>query len=380
MKKLLKGLGGGKMKRKDKAIKCAVWFFYLTVISFAFFGTSIAKADVLFEDNFDGTQASTWSSIPTGGPDFLNYITLNGNAVLRMASIMSNYERKGIYNTNKFNFSRGQIIVDFRTMPYEDDNINADNKKNIDGILDFYLFSPTGPTINFHIFGGDYGFTRTAVINGNGYSERSAPGIWNYEQNYRIVVTSVGNTTEVSFRNAEDNVLFEHTFEVNLGVLGDFYIVLEQFMGTPGEQYYSDVALDYLRVFDLSHLNCIGFGPPMDNGPVKVKKNKVLPLNAQLFDTEGLLVTDADIVAPPVIQVFYNSEPGGDPVDVTESALPAGEGTEGNQFVFTEEGTWTFHLKTKNYSAPGTYTIYMDSGDDSEYVIDQQCQASFVIN
>ena len=70
---------------------------------------------------------------------------------------------------------------------------------------------------------------------------------------------------------------------------------------------------------------------------------------------------------------------GEDPVDVTDDALSAGQGTDGNQFVFNDEDKWQFNLKIKNYDAPGTYTITMVSGDDSEYVIDPTCEASFVI-
>jgi hypothetical protein len=81
-------------------------------------------------------------------------------------------------------------------------------------------------------------------------------------------------------------------------------------------------------------------------------------------------MTDADIVASPVLQVLCNSGAGGDPIDVTDDALPAGEGTEGNQFVFTDEGKWQFNLKIKTYTVAGTYNITISTGDDSEYVID----------
>ena len=88
-------------------------------------------------------------------------------------------------------------------------------------------------------------------------------------------------------------------------------------------------------------------------------------------------MTDADIVAPPVIQVSFDS--GGDSaVDVTDDALPAGQGTDGNQFSFSGS-KWQFNLKTKNYSSSGTYTVTMVSGDASEYTIDPTCAGVFVI-
>ena len=126
-------------------------------------------------------------------------------------------------------------------------------------------------------------------------------------------------------------------------------------------------------------LECAGFEAPLDDGPVTVKKNKVLPLKAELLDSDGFPVTDEDLDAQPVIQVLYDSGVGGEePVDVTEDALPAGQGTEGNEFVFSGS-KWQFNLKTKNYSAPGTYLISIVSGDEDEYVIAPTCTAEFVI-
>jgi hypothetical protein len=129
---------------------------------------------------------------------------------------------------------------------------------------------------------------------------------------------------------------------------------------------------------EIMAISCVGFESPMASGPVTVKKNRVLPLKAQLLNTESNNVTDSDIAAP-VLQVLYNSGTGGDPVDVTDVALHAGEGTDGNQFVFTDDLKWQFNLKTKNYAAQGTYTISMVTGDGSEYRIDPMCEAKFVI-
>lgn len=124
-------------------------------------------------------------------------------------------------------------------------------------------------------------------------------------------------------------------------------------------------------------LFCVGFEPPMDAGPVTVKKNRVLPLKAQLFESVSNPITDLDIVAPPVIQILFTS--GITPAeDVTAQALSAGQGTEGNQFEFGT-GKWQFNLNTKNYTAAGTYTISMVSGDESEYTIGPTCMAEFVI-
>jgi hypothetical protein len=123
---------------------------------------------------------------------------------------------------------------------------------------------------------------------------------------------------------------------------------------------------------------CVGFEPPMDRGPVTVRGNRAVPLKAQLFDGADGEVSDVDIGAPPVLQVSFRSTTEGDPVDVSADAYPVGWGTEGNQFEYNfVDQVWQYNLKTKNYSAAGTYTIKMVSGDDSEYIIDPTCQATF---
>ena len=125
--------------------------------------------------------------------------------------------------------------------------------------------------------------------------------------------------------------------------------------------------------------DCSGFYAPMDKGPVKVRKNKVLPLKCQLLDTNGFPVTDADISSPPIIQVTFEPSGGGDVIDVTDDALSAGKGTEGNQCYFDSAGSnWAYNLMTKNYTCAGTYTITVISGSPC-YSIANACTASFVI-
>lgn len=126
-------------------------------------------------------------------------------------------------------------------------------------------------------------------------------------------------------------------------------------------------------------LSCAGFEPPMANYPVMVKKSRALPLKAEVFDADGFALTDVDLATPPVVQVWFDSGDGGDAVDVTDDVLSVGQGDEGNQFVFTEGDRWQFNLSTKNYTSPGAYTVLMQSGDDSEYVIEPTCMTEFVI-
>jgi len=132
--------------------------------------------------------------------------------------------------------------------------------------------------------------------------------------------------------------------------------------------------------------SCEGFEPPMNlaflppamgGGPIgrRVKKNRVLPFKATLVDGDGNPATD--LVAPPVIQVIY-TDLAMTSSDVTDDALTPGKRSEGNQFILAGD-KWTFNLWTKLYSAVGTYTATMVSGDTDEYRIDPDCEGIFVI-
>ena len=125
-------------------------------------------------------------------------------------------------------------------------------------------------------------------------------------------------------------------------------------------------------------LTCVGFAAPMDRGPVTVERNRVLPHKAQLLDEMGTPLNDFDITAAPVIQVMFAA--GIAPaVDVTSDALSPSAGTDGNQFGLLGSH-WQLNLKTRDYSAAGTYTTTMESGDPDAYVIDPTCTGRFVID
>jgi hypothetical protein len=67
----------------------------------------------------------------------------------------------------------------------------------------------------------------------------------------------------------------------------------------------------------------------------------------------------------------------GQDVDISDDALSSGQSSEGNQFVFTDDGIWQFNLKSKNYTASGEYMVTAVSGDETEYTIDPACVTSF---
>jgi len=131
---------------------------------------------------------------------------------------------------------------------------------------------------------------------------------------------------------------------------------------------------------DVPVYSCEGFASPMAKGAVKVKKNRALPLKMELIDDAGFAITDMDLAAPPLVSVIFGlANPGDDPEDVSDYAVAAGHGTDGNQFEFTLDDIWQFNLKTSNYTGSGEYYISVESGDPGEYVIDPTCVASFIV-
>ena len=202
-------------------------------------------------------------------------------------------------------------------------------------------------------------------------------GFMNYVPGY-------GNPV-ISVYDSGHNLIESHTlnFSTN-GALnaGFFYGFLE---GSPVIRYFT-LSNSYIGIVNLTvtttasvpKYSCLGFENPMGQDPVTVKKNRVLPLKAQLIDQYGDMIIDTDIASPPVLQVM-GRDSGGSNIDLTNQGLFAGQGTETKQFDFTVEGKWNFNLMTKNYSNPGTYTISILTGDSSEYVIEPSCRAIFVI-
>jgi len=128
-------------------------------------------------------------------------------------------------------------------------------------------------------------------------------------------------------------------------------------------------------------LACVGFAAPMSKtGSVKVRRNRAIPLKAQLLGEGDILLDAFDLFASPVLNVIYANPGTNADEDVTDDALSAGEGTDGNQFEFnTDTNQWQFNLMTKNYTAPGTYRVSLNTGDSGEYEVDGACEAFFVI-
>jgi hypothetical protein len=110
------------------------------------------------------------------------------------------------------------------------------------------------------------------------------------------------------------------------------------------------------------------------------KTNRAIPLNVQLFDSSNNPVTQATLgtAPPPVVNVSYNS---GTSAAVNETSLldPLGASSSGNQFNFNSTtGNWWFNLSAAPFTASGTYTVTMRSGDNTQYQLSPQCSGQFV--
>jgi hypothetical protein len=116
---------------------------------------------------------------------------------------------------------------------------------------------------------------------------------------------------------------------------------------------------------------CSGFMPPFDQALVlKNKVNRAIPVKIQLTDADGNTVTDLDIEAPPVINVLFDGHIYDEIPTETDDLLPIGLANQDNIFRFvTDTGQWAYNLGTKQFKAPGTYTVIVKSGDASEYQI-----------
>ena len=96
------------------------------------------------------------------------------------------------------------------------------------------------------------------------------------------------------------------------------------------------------------------------------------PLRARLFDEEDFEIGDADLIAAPVVQVLFTPAETQETLDVTHRV------TWKDSFRFHRRGYWKLNLKRYRMREPGLYRVTMESGDESEYLIDPTCWESIV--
>jgi hypothetical protein len=150
---------------------------------------------------------------------------------------------------------------------------------------------------------------------------------------------------------------------------------------TDGNIYVADRANFRVLIFDgtppvtTTVLTGICFDPPFD-APLSLKKNskRVIPLKMTLVNSEGIEITDTDLSALPVVNVLFGGQVYGESPPDGEDLLPNGGANDDNIFRFTG-GKWIYNLGTKQFTAPGTYTVKAVAGDGS-YIIDG-CMETF---
>jgi hypothetical protein len=176
--------------------------------------------------------------------------------------------------------------------------------------------------------------------------------------------------------------VFGSQIEFNdLGSVGSAYMFPFGSFSTPGT-YTSNSPFNpgTLTVQVIPLFACIGFQSPFDV-PISLgkKTNRAIPLRAHLFDSSNNLVTPTTLgmVQEPVVNVSYKSDTS-PAVDKTASLDPLGKSSSGNLFNFDPTtGTWWFNLATTPFTASGTYTVTLQSGDPS-YLVSPQCSGQFV--
>jgi hypothetical protein len=138
-----------------------------------------------------------------------------------------------------------------------------------------------------------------------------------------------------------------------------------------GQVNFDKVTLDSAYV-----VACQGFLPPFDNPLIlKSKDSRAIPVKMVLKDLFGNIITDAELSAPPVVNVTYDTSeiiPGYD-----ADLVPPGLSDDGNAFRYDPVAQlWILNLATKQFKAAGNYTVTVKAGDSS-YVIDPACSQTF---
>ncbi|MFC1882808.1 hypothetical protein ACFL2S_15125 [Thermodesulfobacteriota bacterium] len=200
---------------------------------------------------------------------------------------------------------------------------------------------------------------------GGGYDFPSAaPALADYISGDAMDWSVPGNDN-AAFASREYGNLYIAAIKIRIGYGGPWVNTLA---------YVDDVTInDYFEDFEPPAYSCVGFDPPLDTDSVNVKNNKkVLPFKAMLVDGDGNPVTD---ISPPMLECVAGNGGSilGDPV--AADLLPAGKGTDGNQFELTGD-SWHFNLKLKNMG-PATYECSMIPGNG--YNIDPTCTVDVVI-
>ena len=128
-------------------------------------------------------------------------------------------------------------------------------------------------------------------------------------------------------------------------------------------------------------VSCNGFAAPFDKDLlIKNRSKRTIPVVMTLTNTDGVELTDQDIISPPVVTIAFNSSVAGTGSISDDSLLDPATSSQGNTFSYNVDTlAWEYRLSSRNLSSAGTYTVSVASGDDTEYVVDTttQCTQSF---
>jgi len=94
---------------------------------------------------------------------------------------------------------------------------------------------------------------------------------------------------------------------VKFGQKWDFDQPSDLAFGSDNALYVVDRHHSLIKVFTPPYAShaCVGFESPMANYPVSVKKNRALPLRAEVYSADSVALTDADLGSPPVVQIWF---------------------------------------------------------------------------
>lgn len=189
------------------------------------------------------------------------------------------------------------------------------------------------------------------------------PALFSSDMNVTLtVLQGRGSLTILRYPDANNGYALILGFNDNLMLGADLYTA--QLTITPKVPAYT----------------CDGFEAPF-NTPLALsrKTNRAIPLDAQLLDQNGNIVTPLTLngATPPVVSVDYTSA-STPATDETSLLDDLGSSSAGNLFTFDATGnTWWFNLGTSPFTSSGTYTVTMKSGDVTKYILSFQCAGIF---
>ena len=125
-------------------------------------------------------------------------------------------------------------------------------------------------------------------------------------------------------------------------------------------------------------LSCVGFDSPFDQDLDLGKSKRTIPAKFTIEAEDGTDQTDADLAAPPVVNVTWVGSEGTGGIVLKSELLSPNQAEDGNQARYdADDAQWVYNVGTKGYTASGIYEVTVTSGEPSEYIIDPTCTGTF---